>query len=120
MSLIADFKAWRKRRYWAARRVEFIRTQVLQDMRWLSGCDDPVAEAIMERYEAITSAHWYQRDHEPIDQFRRRIGLEAKYHAVLARGPQPCPKCDGMGGHWLGCPNAASQPPGAATPKESA
>lgn len=74
MNPIQRFKAWRKRRYWEKRHMEFIRTTVMQDWRWLAG--DPVARAITDRYEKVTSRDWYKLEHEPIDQFRRRIGLD--------------------------------------------
>lgn len=72
-SLIARFKAWRQRRYWQKRHLEFIRTMVLSDLRWLSV--DPAGRAITERYEKLTAADWYELDHEPIEQFRKRIGM---------------------------------------------
>lgn len=96
-ALIARFKAWRTRRYWAARHLEFIRTQVLQDLRWLSV--DPVGEAIMERYEGITDRlHWYSANHEPIDQFRRRIGMDPHANQRSAISDREVPV--GMAG-WL-------------------
>ena len=72
-NLIARFKAWRKRRYWQKRHLEFIRTMVLSDLRWLSV--DPAGRAITERYEKLTASDWYKLDHEPIEQFRKRIGM---------------------------------------------
>jgi len=72
-TLIARFKAWRQRRYWQKRHLEFIRTMVLSDLRWLSV--DPAGRAITERYEKLTAADWYKLDHEPIEKFRKRIGM---------------------------------------------
>ncbi|WP_371435906.1 hypothetical protein [Polaromonas sp.] len=72
-NLIARFQAWRKRRYWQKRHLEFIRTIVLSDLRWLSV--DPAGRAITERYEKLTAPDWYELDHEPIEQFRKRIGM---------------------------------------------
>ena len=72
-TLIARFKAWRQRRYWQKRHLEFIRTMVLSDLRWLSV--DPAGRAITERYEKLTASDWYKLDHEPIEHFRKRIGM---------------------------------------------
>jgi hypothetical protein len=72
-NLIARFKAWRQRRYWKKRHLQFIRTMVLQDWRWLSV--DPVGKEITDRYKKITASDWHKLDHEPIEQFRKRIGM---------------------------------------------
>lgn len=71
---IAQFKAWRERRYWAKRHLDFIRTRVLEDWRWMA-CD-PIAEALTDRYKKITSVNWYRLDHEPIDVLRHRLGMD--------------------------------------------
>lgn len=70
---IEQFKAWQQRRHWGEQHMDFIRMRVSDDLRWLSV--DPVGKEIMERYERIVSQDWYKFQHEPIDAFRRRIGL---------------------------------------------
>ncbi|WP_431509791.1 hypothetical protein [Variovorax sp. DAIF25] len=75
--LITRFKAWRERRYWQKRHLQFIRKNVMLDWRWLAV--DPVGKAITDRYEKLTASDWYKLDHEPIEQFRKRIGMEPNY-----------------------------------------
>lgn len=74
MGLITKFKAWRKRRHWARMHMEWLRTFVSCDDRWLA--NDPIASAIVERYRAAIEENWYELQHEDISDFRRRIGLD--------------------------------------------
>lgn len=76
-ALSKRFSEWRERRHWQKRHLQFIRTQVMQDWRWLAV--DPVGKAITDRYEKLTASDWYKLDHEPIEQFRKRIGMEPNY-----------------------------------------
>jgi hypothetical protein len=74
MGLIARFKAWRERRYWQRRHMEFVRNMVSDDWRWLGA--NPIADALTTRYRAALKDDWYQRQHEPVDRFRDRLSAE--------------------------------------------
>ncbi len=74
IDLIARIKAWRKRRYWHRLHLEFLRTMINEDWRWLGV--HPIGMEITNRYHKAASESWYMLDHEPIDQFRRRIGMD--------------------------------------------
>jgi hypothetical protein len=71
MTMIEKFKAWRKRRYWAARHLEFLRNMINEDWRWLAS--DPTCDALTTRYKRAASASWYELEHESPDRFRRKI-----------------------------------------------
>lgn len=74
MNFIERFKAWRERRYWAARHLVHIRAVVMTDWRWL--CVHPAGKILTDRYEQITSRDWYKHPVEPIDALRRRLGWD--------------------------------------------
>lgn len=72
--LIARFHAWREARQWEAQHIEWLRTMVHGDARWLAS--NPIAAAITERYEAALAEDWYARPHEDVSQLRTRLGLD--------------------------------------------
>lgn len=71
MNLIARFKAWREKRYWEKRQLEFLRTMIQQDVRWLSL--HPISKELTERYLKAVSPDYYKLEHEEISKFRLRI-----------------------------------------------
>lgn len=82
MSLIERFKAWRKRRYWAARHMEFVHNMVLLDWRWLANIQ--VADLLTERYRLAMHSEWYTKVHEPIEEFRARLALAQQDQIEIA------------------------------------
>ncbi|MDM0086779.1 MULTISPECIES: hypothetical protein [unclassified Variovorax] len=74
--LIARFHAWREARQWEAQHIEWLRTMVHGDARWLA--NNPIAAAITERYEAAVAEDWYARDHEDVSRLRTRLGLDPR------------------------------------------
>jgi len=71
-SLIQRYKSWRKRRYWAARHMEFLRNMILEDWRWLAA--NPTCDALTTRYKRAASSSWYELEHESSSAFRQRLG----------------------------------------------
>ncbi len=49
---------------------------------------DPIGDAFTTRYKAMVTDNWYKREHEPIEQFRRRIGMDPHVRKV-AKPAQP-------------------------------
>jgi hypothetical protein len=74
VNLIDQFKAWRKRRYWAQQHMDFVKRMVREDWRWLG--TDHIANEMATRYLYATEDDWYSIAHEPIDKFRTRLGLD--------------------------------------------
>ncbi|MBB1601250.1 hypothetical protein [Variovorax sp. UMC13] len=72
--LIARFHAWREARQWEAQHIEWLRTMVHGDARWLAS--NPIAAAITARYEAAVAEDWYARPHEDVSQLRTRLGID--------------------------------------------
>jgi hypothetical protein len=71
-SLIRRYKAWRKRRYWAARHLQFLQNMISDDWRWLAS--DPTCDALTTRYKRAASSSWYELEHESPSVFRQRLG----------------------------------------------
>lgn len=78
MKLFEWYKAWRKRRYWKARHLEFLRAMIDDDYRWLA--HEPLARKLADRYKRAASNNWYTLSHEPISDFRTRLGLDPDYN----------------------------------------
>jgi len=74
VSLIAKYRAWRKRRYWQKQQMEHLRTLILSDWRWLA--NDATANALTTRYKNALSESWYTLEFEPSDLLRHRLGLD--------------------------------------------
>lgn len=70
--LIERYKAWRKRRYWKRRHLDFIRAVISQDARWLSV--NPQGKMLLDRYEKLVSDNWYAYPFTEIGRFRRELG----------------------------------------------
>ena len=66
--LLVKFKAWRKRRYWAARHLAFLQGMIREDWRWLASV--PGAEPFLDRYHRAASESWHQLVHQSAHQFR--------------------------------------------------
>lgn len=75
-SLIQRYKAWRKRRYWAARHMQFLQNMISEDWRWLAA--NPVCDALTTRYKRAASASWYELEHETPSVFRQRLSEIAR------------------------------------------
>jgi hypothetical protein len=75
-SLIARFRKWRKRRYWARFQLDYLRMMVSEDARWLA--HDPTARALTERYEAMLRDDWYTGTSLPISTLRTQLGLDPR------------------------------------------
>lgn len=71
---LRTLQAWRKRRYWEAQQLEWLRTMVHGDARWLAR--HPIASAIAQRYEAALAEDWYARPHEDVSKLRTRLGID--------------------------------------------
>ena len=71
MNILQRFKAWRTRRFWKARHIEFLRTMAANDWRWLAGV--PIANMLAERYYAATSDGWHAHQFTPVDKFRDEL-----------------------------------------------
>lgn len=74
-ALIAKYKAWRKRRYWAARHLEFLQNMIREDWRWLA--NTPGAEPFIDRYHRAACAGWYQLAHQSSEEFRASLEKSA-------------------------------------------
>lgn len=74
MNLIERFKAWRERRYWAARHLHHIRSVIMLDWRWL--CVHPAGRILTDRYEKLTARDWYRHSLEDVGALRRRLGWD--------------------------------------------
>jgi hypothetical protein len=72
MQLIERFKAWRKRRYWEKRHIDFIRAVISEDARWLSA--HPQGSMLLDRYEKLVSHNWYAHAFTDISRFREQLG----------------------------------------------
>jgi hypothetical protein len=72
MSLIARLKAWRERRYWQKRHLNFLRNMIRTDHQWLRA--DWRGGILLERYEKMLSTDWHKHDYEDIDDLRKRLG----------------------------------------------
>lgn len=93
--LLSRFKAWRKRRYWQRRHIEFVRTMVQQDHRWLA--EFAVADELTNRYLAALSDTWYQTNFEDVSQFRERLRQSARLAAAAHRDPPTLEQCYAAG-----------------------
>lgn len=71
MKLLQYFKAWRERRYWQRRHVDFVRRMVNDDWRWLAA--NPIADALTTRYRAALSPDWFKHQHQQVSDFRERL-----------------------------------------------
>jgi hypothetical protein len=71
MDLFRRIEAWRERRYWKRQHMDFLRIMVNDDWRWLGA--NPIADELTTRYRAALSRDWYQRQHEPVSDFRDRL-----------------------------------------------
>ncbi len=71
MRIIERFKAWRERRYWQARHLEFVANMMRTDHRWLAG--NQVADALTTRYVRAMGSDWYCLEHEPVERFRETL-----------------------------------------------
>lgn len=74
------FQAWRQRRHWADLHLEWLRTMVHGDARWLAV--NPIARSITERYEAALAEDWHARDHEEVQHLRTRLGMDPRKTGV--------------------------------------
>lgn len=72
MNLIARFKEWRKRRHYRKRQMEFIRTLIENDLRWLSV--HPAGKILLERYQKAVSPDWHEHSFEDPYSLRVRLG----------------------------------------------
>lgn len=72
--LLQRLRDWRQRRKWAAMHLEWLRTMVYGDARWLAS--NPIASALTQRYEAALRDDWYALDHEDTPRLRTRLGLD--------------------------------------------
>lgn len=68
------YRDWRKHRNWSKQHLDFVRSMISQDSRWLA--NDPTSRALIERYERALNEYWYQLSHEDVYLFRNRIGLD--------------------------------------------
>ena len=84
--LIKRFQAWRKRRYWEARHLRFLRLMINEDWRWLAHSE--LADQLTTRYKRAASESWYELEHESSDAFRRRVGLTPNYGHDAPAGQQ--------------------------------
>lgn len=71
---LRTLQTWRKRRYWEGQQLEWLRTMVHGDARWLAR--HPIASAIAQRYEAALAEDWYARPHEDVSTLRTRLGID--------------------------------------------
>jgi len=68
------FSKWRRELYWNRwRRIQYVRTQLSVDQRWMAS--DPVVAALTERYLAMLSDDWYNIPHEETAMLRSRLEL---------------------------------------------
>lgn len=71
-SLLDRYRAWRKRRYWEKRHMDFIRAVISNDARWLSV--HPQGRLLLDRYEKLVSQNWYTYPFRDISRFREDLG----------------------------------------------
>lgn len=83
--LLQRLRDWRQRRKWAAMHLEWLRTMVYGDARWLAL--NPIASALTERYEAALRDDWYALDHEDTPRLRTRLGLDPSRATGRAAAP---------------------------------
>lgn len=83
--LLQRLRDWRQRRKWAAMHLEWLRTMVYGDARWLAS--NPIASALTERYEAALRDDWYALDHEDTPRLRTRLGLDPSRATGRADAP---------------------------------
>lgn len=80
------YRAWKATQYWTPEaHLRFIRARILEDHRALG--DTPLAAEVYERLWRMTARDWYHRDHEDIEAFRARLGLDVD----TGRGHLPLP-----------------------------
>lgn len=73
--LWGQYRAWRAAQYWTPEaHLRFIRARILEDHRALG--HTPLAAEVYERLWRMTARDWYHRDHEPVEAFRARMGLD--------------------------------------------
>ena len=83
-ALIAKYKAWRERRYWAARHLEFLQAMIREDWRWLAST--PGAGPFIERYHRAACSGWYQLAHQSSGDFRATLEKAAGITATGSAG----------------------------------
>jgi type II secretory pathway pseudopilin PulG len=77
--ILSMIKAWwnerRRKQQWNERlQLSVLRLQLDEDGRWLG--HDPVARALIKRYQQLASDTWEKESIRDIAAFRREIGLD--------------------------------------------
>ena len=72
-NLLNKFNEWKTKRYWKKRQLEYLKTILWQDHRWLAR--DKTADALTSRYLDILKDDWYKIQFEDVGKLRDRLGL---------------------------------------------
>ena len=72
-NLLNKYNEWKTKRYWKKRQLEYLKTILWQDHRWLAS--DKTADALTSRYLDILKDDWYKIQFEDVSKLRDRLGL---------------------------------------------